>query len=99
MSGPSPQHAPEEGSEHRPAAPLPSPLPALQAARGTTRGLFWDPPPEFHEALCTYVGALRAAGLGPVQVLQTVTRTVPGVSPILLERSVARCVRASDRPG
>jgi hypothetical protein len=62
------------------------------------RGLFWEPPPEFHEALCTYVGTLRAAGLGPVQVRLTIMRTVPDVSPILLERAVARCAEAQDRP-
>ncbi len=85
-------------SGRRPVPPA-ALLAALQAARGTTRGLFWEPPPEFHEALCAYVGALRAAGLGPVQVRLTVARTVPDVSPILVERSVARCADAFDRSG
>ena len=92
---PSLQHPRDESPEH-PAVPLP-PL-ALVTARGAARGLFWEAPPEFHAALCTYVGALRAAGLGPVQVRLTVMRTVPDVSPILLERSVARCAEGYDRP-
>ena len=100
MSSPSPQHAPDERPEPAPVPPPPAALlAALQAARGTTRGLFWEPPPNFHEAVCAYVAALRAAGLGPVQVSLTVMRAVPEVSPILLERSVARCVQASDRGG
>jgi hypothetical protein len=96
---PTPPQSPD-GQLEPPAVPLP-PV-ALVAARGTARGpvrgIFWEPPPEFHAALCTYVGDLRAAGLGPVQVRLTVMRAIPDVSPILLERSVARCAEAFDRP-
>ena len=96
---PSTPQSPDEQPEP-PIVPLPplSLVAARGAARGAVRGLFWEPPPEFHAALCTYVGDLRAAGLGPVQVRLTVMRAVPDVSPILLERSVARCAEAYDRP-
>jgi hypothetical protein len=63
---------------------------ALDAAHGVS----WRATDEFREALCGYVDELRAGGLGPVDMLLTVKRTLRDVSPALLERSVKWCIEA-----
>ena len=63
---------------------------ALAAARGAS-GKATD---AFREALCAYVGDLRASGLGPVDALLAVKAALRDAPPSLLGQSVTWCIEA-----
>jgi hypothetical protein len=63
---------------------------ALAAVSGTP----WEATDAFREALCAYVGDLRASGLGPVDMLLAVKAALRDAPPSLLERSVTWCIEA-----
>ena len=57
-------------------------------------GAPWNGTDAFQEALCTYVGDLRASGLGPVDALLAVKAALRDIPPSLLERSVTWSIEA-----
>src|SRR5687768_3148593 len=78
--------------------PAPAPSPALIHALESARGITWQATDDFREALCADVGELRRAGLGPVQMLLTVKRTLAHAPVSLVEQSVKWCIEAYYRP-
>lgn len=79
------------------AAPRPTgppPPPALLAAVAAGAGSHGKPTDAFRDALCAYVGDLRASGLDAVDVVLVVKATLRDVAPSLLDRSVTWCIEA-----
>lgn len=72
----------------------PPPPPALLDALAGGAGTYGKPTDAFRDALCAYVGDLRASGLDSVDVVLVVKATLRDVAPSLLERSVTWCIEA-----